>query len=310
MPKTNNPQILCCGEALIDLIPGGNSITPVSGGGAFNTAIALGRLEIPTGYFGALSTDKYGVQLGNDLAQSAVSTALCPRVDRPTTLAHVTLQNGHASYRFEDENSAGRLLAIGDLPPLPDTVSTLFFGGISLTSDPAATAYETLLTQNQTRVIMIDPNIRPAFISDKPAYRARLSRMFAMADMVKVSDEDLQWLAPRTPPEAMMQRFITNGCKLAILTKGAKGATAFSARHRVNITAPETTVVDSIGAGDTFNAGILSALFEAENLTKPALGSLSKSDLENTLATATRAAAITVSRQGANPPTKGELCGL
>ncbi len=308
MPKINKPQILCCGEALIDLIPDGNSITPVSGGGVFNTAIALGRLDVPTGYFGALSLEDYGQQLENDLSKSHVSTTLCPRVDRPTTLAHVTLENGHASYHFEDENSAGRMLSINDLPPLPDQITTLFFGGISLTSDPSASAYETLLNQNSARLIMIDPNIRPMFIMDELAYRARLMRMLSKADIIKISDEDLNWLSPETRPEQHMQRFITMGAKLAILTRGADGATAYTAQHKVTIKAPATNVIDTIGAGDTFNAGILSTLFDLDKRTKSNLATLTKSNLTTLLTTATHAAAITVSRQGANPPTKAELC--
>ncbi len=193
-------MILCCGEALIDMLPrettaGEAAFAPYAGGAVFNTAIALGRLGAPAGFFSGLSTDLFGVQLAETLAASQVETDLCARSDRPTTLAFVRLTNGQASYAFYDENTAGRLLAPADLPALPDRVSTLFFGGISLVNEPAAATYEALMAREAPRrVTMLDPNIRPGFIADAAAYRARIGRMIALADILKLSDEDLHWL--------------------------------------------------------------------------------------------------------------------
>jgi len=156
-------MILSCGEALIDMLPretlaGEAAFVPYAGGAVFNTAIALGRLGAPSGFFTGLSTDLFGQILDRTLAASGVDTTLCARSDRPTTLAFVTLVNGQATYAFYDENTAGRLLSTADLPALPASIDTLFFGGISLVNDPAATAYETLQARAGAagRVTMID----------------------------------------------------------------------------------------------------------------------------------------------------------
>ncbi len=166
-------MILSCGEALIDMLPrettlGEPAFSPYAGGAVFNTAIALGRLGAPSGFFTGLSTDLFGEILDQTLAASRVDTALCARSARPTTLAFVKLVNGQATYAFYDENTAGRLLSEADLPALPDSIGTLFFGGISLVNDPAASSYEALQTRaaRDGRVTMIDPNIRPGFITD------------------------------------------------------------------------------------------------------------------------------------------------
>lgn len=194
-------MILSCGEALIDMLPrettlGEPAFSPYAGGAVFNTAIALGRLGAPSAFFTGLSTDLFGEILDQTLAASRVDTSLCARSSRPTTLAFVKLVNGQATYAFYDENTAGRLLSEVDLPALPDSIGTLFFGGISLVNDPAASSYEALQTRaaRDGRVTMIDPNIRPGFITDQPTYRARIERMMARADIVKLSDEDLHWL--------------------------------------------------------------------------------------------------------------------
>ena len=185
-------MLLCCGEALIDMIPtptndGQMGFVPHSGGAIFNTAIALGRLGASAGLLTGMSSDMFGLQLTADLQASKVDASLLIPCDRPTTLAFVKLVDGHASYSFFDENSAGRMLAPADLPVLPDTVSALYFGGISLACEPGADTYAALLEREATsRVVMLDPNIRPSFITNPEAYRARLGRMIAQADIVKV----------------------------------------------------------------------------------------------------------------------------
>mgnify|MGYP001766448346 CR=1 FL=1 len=306
-------MILCCGEALIDMLPrettaGEPAFAPYPGGAVFNTAISLGRLGSATGFLSGLSTDLFSAKLSAALAASNVDAGLAIRSDRPTTLAFVTLQDGHASYAFYDENTAGRMLVPADLPTLPATVRALFFGGISLPVDPCGSAYEALmLREAPTRVTMIDPNIRPGFIRDEAAYRARLSRMITVADIVKLSDEDLRWLEGPGEIEPLARGLLARGPKLVFVTEGAKGAHGFSAGLSLFEPSRRVTVVDTVGAGDTFNAGILAALDRAGALDKPALAAAGADLISACLRLGAAAAAVTVSRAGANPPWAKEL---
>jgi fructokinase len=306
-------MILCCGEALIDMLPrrteaGEDAFAPYAGGAVFNTAIALGRLGRPTGFFSGLSTDLFGDLLARTLAQSDVVSDLAVRSDRPTTLAFVRLVNGHASYAFYDENTAGRMLSPADLPALPDSVGALFFGGISLVVEPCAAAYEALMLREAgSRVTMIDPNIRPGFIRDAYAYRARIARMIAAADIVKLSDEDLHWLEGPGDTDAQAAALLTRGPKLVCITRGAEGVSGYATGRRIDVAAERATVVDTVGAGDTFNAGLLAALDRAGLLTKGAVATLTDAAIRDALALGAKAAAVTVSRAGANPPWADEL---
>ncbi|MFC2969204.1 carbohydrate kinase family protein [Acidimangrovimonas pyrenivorans] len=307
-------MILCCGESLIDMIPrpcdgGATGFVPHSGGAVFNTAIALGRLGAPAGLLTGLSTDLFGRQLAETLAASGVSTALAITSDRPTTLAFVELTEGQARYTFYDENTAGRMIAETELPALPEDVSALFFGGISLISEPAADTYAALAARGGDRAVMLDPNIRAGFVRDAERYRARLARMIALADIVKVSDEDLDWLYPGDAPLTdKLARLQAAGPSVAILTRGAKGAVAllpFGAQ--VEVASARATVVDTVGAGDTFNAGVLAKLSELGLLGKAALAELAEEPARDALAFGATVAAVTVARAGANPPWREEL---
>jgi fructokinase len=306
-------MILCAGEALIDMLPrrtaeGEDAFVPHAGGSVFNTAIALGRLGAGAGYFGGLSTDFMGEILAASLAASRVDTSLCIRSPRPTTLAFVRLVDGQASYAFYDEGTAGRMLDPAALPVLPENVQALFFGGISLISEPCARAYEALMAREAfARVTMLDPNIRPGFITDEAAYRARLGRMLGMADIVKVSDEDLTWLLGPGHVADRAGELLALGPRLVFVTEGGAGARAYTVEHEVRLRAEQVTVVDTVGAGDTFNAGVLAELQKAGLLSKPALAKLSQGAIEAALSLAIRAAAVTVSRAGANPPWAAEI---
>lgn len=307
-------MILSCGEALIDMLPrqstqGEASFAPYAGGAVFNTAIALGRLGAPSGFLSGISTDLFGEVLTDTLAASKVDTAMTIRSARPTTLAFVKLVNGQASYAFYDENTAGRMITPADLPDLPDTVAAMFFGGISLMVEPGGATYEALMTReaHAGRVLMIDPNIRPGFIADQTSYRLRIARMIAMADIVKLSDEDLHWLEGKGDMAALAQGLLARGPKAVFITEGAKGAHAFSAAHAVFVPAVKVTVADTVGAGDTFNAGILAALHEAGQLTRAGIAGASEDLLRRALTLGVKAAGVTVSRPGANPPWANEI---
>jgi fructokinase len=306
-------MILCCGEALIDMLPrktpdDEDAFAPYPGGAVFNTAIALGRLGAPTGFLSGLSSDLFGEILRASLASSNVDSSLSVISDRPTTLAFVQLINGQASYAFNDENTAGKMLMHSDIPTIGDDVSTMFFGGISLVAEPCGDFYQALmLREAKIRVTMIDPNIRPGFIIDEPTYRTRIERMIGAADIVKISDEDLRWLRGAGDEITLAGQLITDGAALVLVTRGADGATAYTRDHSVFVAANKVPVVDTVGAGDTFNAGVLASLQQNGRLTKTAIRKLTQSDLEQALENGVRAAAITVSRAGANPPWAHEI---
>jgi fructokinase len=306
-------MIVCCGEALIDMLPrtstlGEPALAPYSGGAVFNTAIALGRLGAPAEFFCGLSSDLFGQQLRATLAASNVGTRYAPISNRPTTLAFVHLVDGHATYVFYDEGTAGRMLDIADLPVLDDNVEAMLFGAISLIPEPSGSAFEALMAREHgKRVTMLDPNIRPDFIPDRAKHAARLQRMVAMADIVKLSDEDLAWFGEEGSAEQIIARWLERGPKLIVLTQGSKGATGYTNKHRVSVTPAPVTVVDTVGAGDTFNAGILASLHEQGALSKGAVADLSEEAIRAALTLGAKAAAVTVSRAGANPPWRSEL---
>jgi fructokinase len=308
-------MIVTCGEALIDFLPrtgaaGEAVFQPFVGGSVFNVAVALGRLGAPAGYFSGLSTDFFGVQLQRALHDSNVDTSLCKISDRPTTLAFVSLKDGQARYAFFDEGSAGRMLTEADLPALPVTVSALHFGSFSLAAEPCGSAFETLM-QNESplRVISLDPNIRPTLIKNRDGYLQRLRRLVAMADIVKLSDDDLEWIAPGADFDAFAADWLKLGASLVILTRGAEGATAISKRRSIFVRSVKVEVADTIGAGDTFSAGILARLHALGKLDKDQIARLSEADLTDVLSYAAKAAAITASRPGADPPWQREMAG-
>ena len=307
-------MILSCGEALIDMLPrestaGEACFAPYAGGAVFNTAIALGRLGAPSAFFSGVSTDMLGEILAETLEASKVDTSLMARSGRPTTVAFVKLVNGQATYAFYDEGTAGRMLSVDQLPALPADVEALFFGGISLVNDPATSTYEALQAREApARVTMIDPNIRPGFIAGKEAeYRARIERMIARADLVKLSDEDLHWLMGAGDLSALARDILAKGPKVVFITEGAAGARAVTATQDRFVAATKVAVADTVGAGDTFNAGVLAALHEAGALSKAGVAALPDAVLDAALSLGTRSAAVTVSRAGANPPWRHEL---
>ncbi|MGB7287472.1 MAG: carbohydrate kinase [Salaquimonas sp.] len=306
-------MIICCGEALIDMLPrqladGSDVYLPVSGGAVFNTAIALGRLGVDTGFVSGISSDLFGKQLIESLEASKVNPNFCVISDYPSTLAFVKLSNGHAEYSFFDENSAGRMLSIDQLPELPENVEAMHLGAISLIPEPCGSAYEALLERGSARsVISLDPNIRPGFIKDVDGHRARIKRMIDKSDIVKVSDEDLEWIEPGADIQHTFDRWLAGGCSVIVLTKGSKGATLYTKFGSIDVTAVKTEVVDTVGAGDTFNAGFLFGLKQAGILSKSALQTASLEQFQKAGQIAAETAAITVSRAGANPPWREEI---
>ncbi|WP_162651922.1 carbohydrate kinase [Lentilitoribacter sp. Alg239-R112] len=308
-------MILCCGEALIDMIAtdigdGKQAFAPYCGGAIFNTAIALGRLDIDVGLLSGVSTDLFGKQLIKSLLESNVDVSPLIRSDRPTTLAFVQLENGHARYSFFDENSAGRMLTSYTLPENVDGYKACYFGGISLASEPCGDVYSDLAAHlAPDHIVMLDPNIRRSFIADEGRYRARLNKLMKMADIVKISDEDLNWIIPDNASlDVKLEHVKSLGPSIVILTKGEDGAIAlYGNGQNVSVNGQAVEVVDTVGAGDTFNAGFLAKLSSLKLLEKSALQNIEQATLEEALSYAAKIAAVTVSRSGANPPWKNEL---
>ena len=308
-------MILCCGESLIDMIPeqnieGNSGFVPHAGGAIFNTAIGMGRLGCPVGLMSGISTDIFGQRLIAELTESNVDTSNVILSDRPTTLAFVQLTDGQATYLFYDENSAGRMIEVEDMPNQLEAVTAFLFGGISLHCDPGSDAYVRFAeTHAEGSVIMVDPNIRPSFISNEILFRNRIERMLRLADIVKVSDEDLNWLFPGSGSlETKVSHLQKLGPTIVVLTRGSSGVQAWKPEgNPIFVDSLKVEVVDTVGAGDSFNSAFLTSLAKASLLNKAAIKLISEMDLVSALNFGIHAAAITVGRVGANPPWKDEL---
>ncbi|MBT6189016.1 MAG: carbohydrate kinase [Tateyamaria sp.] len=305
-------MIICCGDSLIDMmpLPNGTGFVPCVGGAVLNTSVALGRLGVPTGLMTGLSSDPFGKMIEAALIASNVNTAYVIRSGRNTTLAFVHLKDGRATYAFYDDNTATRAIYSADIPMLPNDTKLVFFGGISLCNPPVADSLLDLaLAQPADRIVMIDPNIRPGFICDPAGYRARLTALLNRADIVKLSDDDIHWLIKGDATLHDKGRAVLDmGPKLLLLTEGSAGATALiHGGIQASVAASKANVIDTVGAGDTFNAGVIAALRSAGALTPDTLEKLNKIALTDMLSLASRAAAVTVSRVGANPPWASEL---
>ncbi len=306
-------MIICCGEALIDFFPaktetGENAFQPFNGGSIYNVAIALGRLGREVGYLGGISEDFFGQMLLEGLKASQVDLSFIAKSERATTLAFVQLTNGQPQYVFLDEMSAGRMLEMGQIPSIPDDTTTLHFGSFSLIHDPAGATLEALALQEKNdRIISLDPNIRPSLVVNRDEYLLRLGRMLGIADVIKISDEDLEWIYPGIAPQTVIEQWLADGAALVVLTRGGAGATAFTKSFQIEQPVQKVTVADTVGAGDTFTAGLLASLDRQHLLGKDRLAALTREQLSKATRLAAKAAAITVSRPGANPPWESEI---
>ncbi|AEF81929.1 carbohydrate kinase family protein [Leadbettera azotonutricia] len=323
-------MIICCGEALIDMvraeIPGrGEGFLPLPGGSPFNTAIAIGRLGAPVSFLGRFSTDFFGEVLMKRLKASRVSPDLMIRSAQNSTLAFVKLEkNKEPRYVFYTEGAADRSLTVEDLPKkLPSETHCIVFGSIAMTMEPVSTAIETLVLREnalqgqgkEAPIISFDPNIRPFMIADKKAYVKRLEKWIAASTIAKISAEDFKFIYPELDLEKALQKILAMGPRLAITTLGPKGAIALLRRNdgtitRVSAPVVDLPVADTIGAGDTFHGAFLAWLERKGKMSRPALAALTEAELYNALFFANKAASIVCSRQGAEPPTLREVESL
>nr|WP_203615290.1 carbohydrate kinase [Streptomyces sp. SID13726] len=292
---------------MIDLVPQGRGalaeLKPALGGGPYNTAVALGRLGSPTAFCSRTSLDAFGEALLDGLREAGVDVSAVQRGTEPTTLAVATIDaHGSASYSFYVDGTADRLFtAPAELPTGTRAVS---FGTCSLVLEPGASAYEELLRTASAQGVFtaLDPNIRAGLIPDPDAYRARFKSWLPSVSLLKLSEEDAHWLGG-TPRE-----WLAAGPAAVVITHGADGLTAFTADGSVHpVPGEKVEVVDTIGAGDTVNAALLHGLATRDALSPEALASLGPDGWTTLLRFAARAAAVTCSRAGAQPPYAWEL---
>ncbi|TMD04473.1 MAG: carbohydrate kinase [Chloroflexi bacterium] len=302
-------MIVVAGEALMDMVATRDGTQqPRPGGGPFNTARALARLGVPTAFLGRLSTDAFGRQLAAALVADGADLSLTSLGPEPTTLAIAEVDSrGYAAYRFVTAGTSAPNLTPAGLPAsLAPDVNALHVGTLGLLLEPiAATLFHLVQREGGRRLVMVDPNIRPALLTNVPPYRDRLDAIMAHSTIVKGSEADLAWLYPELEVEAAAERLLGLGPRLVIATLGAQGALGASAGIRVRVPAPIVDVVDTIGAGDAFGAAVLAWLHEHGALTTDL--SLDAAHLRSVLDFACLAASLTCTRPGADPPWRSEL---
>lgn len=301
-------MIVVCGEALIDMVQSGDGLrSPSPGGGPFNTARALARLEVPTAFLGHFSNDEYGRLLANRLAADGANLSLASFGPEPTTMAVARIgRDGLAEYEFSVQGTSAPNLTRDMIPgDLPAEVNALHLGTLGLVLQPMASSLTELVQrENRRRLVMLDPNIRPA-LDVGPAYRQRLNWFIAQSTVVKASADDLAWLYPDVDYVAAAERILATGVHLVLVTLGATGAYGTSGGTRVSVPAVPVEVVDTIGAGDAFGAATLAWLSDRD-LLDPDL-SLSPTDVTSLLEYSCLAAALTCTRSGAEPPSRSEM---
>lgn len=302
-------MIVVAGEALIDLIDEGGSLRPHPGGGPFNAAVALGRLGVPVGFLGRLSDDRFGQHLANFLEQSGVDGRYVMRGPAPTPLAvvHETADGDH-EFAFYLTGTAYADFSAADLPEFGAEVDVVSAGTLALATEPPASAIEALLEREAPRrLIVIDPNVRPAVFGSCETYRRRFERFASFAHVVKLSDADARWLYPGEDLEAVVDTVLALGARLAVLTLGADGALAKTPAGRAEIPSPQVDVVDTVGAGDAFGAGLLRWLWASDRLDADSVGEIDGEALSDGLGFAAAMGALQCSRAGATPSTLAEV---
>ena len=297
-------QVWVAGEVLIDLISDGSKRKPIVGGGPANTAKALSKLGIDTQFINGISTDDYGQMAKEELVASGVKLDHVKYSDKPTCLAIVSLSDsGSASYEFVIENTATFDFNSDWLPnPESERPALLHIGTLATAIEPGASVlFDWANSVAKVAPIVFDPNIRPAVISDRDLYVKQVERWVSISSAVKVSDEDIKWLYPSLEIEQVVNNWLAKGPSLIVVTYGENGLAGYRVGEKISVDAVKVVVADTVGAGDTVGAILVEAI------VKDILSSLSGVRLEMMLKRAAKAAAITVSRSGANPPTLKEI---
>lgn len=313
-----SPRVVCCGEAVVDLIaadPRGRTWHAVPGGSPYNAAVAAGRLGAPTTYLGVLSDDRFGQVLRDHLDESHVSWRTCPTTSEPTTLAVVTRVPGadEPAFAFHVAGTATTSARVNDLHLPVDMGVFHASGSVALVLEPSASRLEALMAAARHRsLVHLDPNPRPALTAGRDAYVLRLRRWLTLADVVKTSVADLDWLYPGADPVEVARGWLREGDDVdapaaVVLTSGERGAAVVRPGGVVSVRARPVEVVDTVGAGDAFSGAMLAA-FAAHRVTgRHALDLLDDTWWRTALTYAVDAAGIACAHRGADPPWRRDL---
>jgi fructokinase len=307
-------MFVVCGEALMDVFATGDTAAGVAldarvGGSPFNAAVGLARLGQPVSFFSAVSRGFLGERLMRALAAEGVDTSAVRRNDAPTTLGLVGLDvDGVPSYAFYGEGCADRQLTPDALDEWPQGVRAIHLGSYATVVEPIGSTLRALVEREHERtLIAYDPNIRLNVEPDLARWRDMLEWMLPRTHLLKISEEDLQLLLPDTYLEDFAAAALRRGVALVVVTRGAEGAMAWTPQAHAGVPTVQVELIDTVGAGDTFQAALLTWLDEHDRLSVPALHALSVAELESALGFAARAAAVTCSRRGADMPKRAEL---
>lgn len=307
-------MFIVCGEALFDVFATGSTPTGIGfdgriGGSPFNVALGLARLGQPVGFCGGIGTGFAGERLMQALADEGIDARAVARVDAPTTLSLVGLDaQGVPSYAFYGHGGADRQLQAGHLAAIPAEARCFHFGSYAMVVQPVGATQRALVErEHQRSVISYDPNIRTNVEPDLDVWRATLQWMLPRTHLLKMSEEDLGLLYPNRSIEACAANALAAGTALVVVTRGGEGAIGFTARGSVAAPPVQVVVADTVGAGDTFQAALLTWAAETGRLAPAALAGLDNAALGEALGFAARAAAITCSRRGADLPRRAEL---
>jgi fructokinase len=307
-------MFVVCGEALFDVFASGDTPTGMAldariGGSPFNVAVGLKRLGQPVAFMGGVSRGFLGERLLKSLRDEGVGEQCVQLLDAPTTLSLIGLDaQGVPSYSFYGAGCADRLLPPAALDTLPAETQAIHFGSYAMVVEPVAATQRALVErEHKQRVIAYDPNVRLNVEPDLNVWRVTLDWMAARTHLLKVSDEDLGLLYPGVPHAELAVRWRAAGAAAVVVTRGGEGALAWTADGELPIAPVRVAVVDTVGAGDTFQAGMLTLLAERGWLNPVALRSLGAGQWQEVLSFAARAAAITCGRRGADLPRRAEV---
>ena len=307
-------MFIVCGEALFDVFATGDTPTGIGfdgriGGSPFNVALGLARLGQAVGFCGGIGSGFAGERLMRALADEGIRSDAVARIDAPTTLSLIGLDaRGVPSYAFYGHGAADRLLRPEHLAAVPAEARAFHFGSYAMVVQPVAGTQRALVDREHLRsVISYDPNIRSNVEPDLDLWRATLQWMQPRTHLLKVSDEDLALLYPGLGLADFASAALAAGTPLVVVTRGGDGAIGFTRRDTVAMPPAAVTVVDTVGAGDTFQAALLTWLAETDRLSPAAIGAVDGASLHDALGFAARAAAITCGRRGADLPRRAEL---
>jgi fructokinase len=307
-------MLLSCGDALIDFLPvrsddGRDALLPAVGGSCLNVAIGVARLGAPAGFVGGISTDLFGRMIADHAQASQVELQYATRSPRPTTLAFVRSVDGEAHYAFYDEATASRHWTYrpGSIPFAE--IDAIHVGSTTLAhSDGTAQTLAMIEEARGSTTISFDPNCRPNLVRDKAQYVRCMDQFSARANIVKLSDTDFAYLYDGNDYSGKAKALFATGTRLFVVTCGSRGAHAWHPRlGEIVVEAPRVDVVDTIGAGDSFQAGLLFALRAIGRIKARSLARMSAGELTRALAFAAACAAVTCGRSGADPPRLSEI---